>query len=216
MQKQIESQNDFTEKDTEDLVEFKAKGCPGLTKVKETDIFQWFSLYMSDKTYLEIAQITKSSKNLILYHSDKLGWYDEKMAYYKDMLAKQASKIVATKMKSVDFVTNLLTCWNKRWSDMLNRAIANNNFDEMENIDPKVLAQFFKAIEMLDKLVSPNVSKHLTGAGPTFNINVDGTSQIKKVDNNTIEINSEGAVGKILQELAEIKRISENKDDDSE
>ena len=196
-------ETDFLPEETEQLRLFRESGLKGISQIKEVHTFNWFNLYMSDKTYQEIADITKSDKNLILYLSDKLDWFGKKMSYYNNAQGKISDKLSNTKLKSLDFLTTLAESYGKVYGSKLNVAIMNNDFKVLEEIDPKQMSVYFKSLEMIQKLTAtPQAPK---SNNMSVNVNLNNETQIKKVDENTLVI-SPSNQSEIYDEMLAIQK----------
>lgn len=184
-QLEVKKESDFTPEETSQLAKFRENGLPGITTIKETNSFGWFNLYMADKSYQEIAEITRSDKNLILYLAEKLDWFGKKMQYYNNAQGKITDKLSNTKLKSLDFLTTLAESYGRVYGNKLNVAIMNNDFRVLEEIDPKTMSVYFKSLEMIQKMTAtPNPKQN----NMSVNVNLNNETQIKKVDENTLVI----------------------------
>jgi len=199
-----EIDNDFTDDEVKMINTFVSNGCIGLEGLvkDEHKINSMFSLYMSGKTYIEISKITKVKKELVYYMSAKMNWYEKRMEYLEDIQGKMTKKLSETRMESLNFITNLINCHHKYYGDEINEYLRTNDKTIIENLDLKSLSQYFKSIEILEKILNPtNITKG--GSSTTVNINAAG-SEIKQVDKDTIEVTPTNS-GAILKELAKIK-----------
>lgn len=207
---QIEKkESDFSVEEVDQLKSFKEKGLPGITQIKETNTFSWFNLYMSDKSYQEIADITRSDKNLILYLSDKLDWFGKKMSYYDNAQGKISAKLSNTKLKSLDFLTTLAESYGKVYGSKLNIAIMNNDFRVLDDIDPKQMSVYFKSLEMIQKLTTTPQSPKSNNM--SVNVNLNNETQIKKVDENTLVI-SPSNQSEIYDEMLQLQKELDESD----
>ena len=110
---------DMTKEEKEAVQEFAANGCPGIGQVRDSDHFKWFDLYMSGKTYAEIATITKCKKDLIMFIAYKSKWMDKKLNHYNDISLNLLEKV---KQVKVDSANNLVTII-KALGSIVNRNI---------------------------------------------------------------------------------------------
>lgn len=207
-------ENDFSSEEVDKVNEFVKNGCHGLENLvkQEHKINSMFSLYMSGKNYTEISQITKVKKNLVLYMSAKMRWYDKRMEYLNEIQTKMTKKLKDTRVESLNFISDLISMHHKYYGDEIDKYLATGDKTIVENMDLKALSQYFKSIEILEKIMNPaNVNKG--NGGVNVNVNTTGDSKIQQVDNNTIEITS-GNAGNLLKALAELKDKEKNKDDE--
>jgi len=199
--------NDFTDDEVERINTFVQNGCVGLEGLvkDEAKVHSLFSLYMSGKTYTEISKISKTKKDLVLYMSAKMRWYEKRMEYLNEIQEKVTGKLKDTRIQSMNFISSLINMHHKYYGDAINQYLATGNRDLIDGLDLKQLTQYFKSLEVLEKILNPtNVKRKGSGSNTTVNINAAGDSTVKQTDDNTIEITS-GNSGNILKKLAEIK-----------
>jgi len=197
--------NDFDEKEVERINTYVKHGCMGLeTIVKdETKMASLFSLYMAGKTYTEIATIGGAKKNIVLYLSAKMRWYEKRMEYLSDIEKNMTKKMTETRIESMNFITSLIGFHHKYYGDEINKYMATNDRTIIDGLDLKSLGQYFKSIEILEKIMNPTNVRTGGGSGATININAAGADI--KTDKDTIEITPSNT-GNILQALADMKK----------
>lgn len=203
---------DMTVEEKKVLQEFISNGCPGLLRVQQSDIFKWFELYMAGKTYAEIATITKSKKDLIMYISHKSTWMDKRLKHYEDISLSILDKVKKAKLENANTLITMMNALGKYFSSKYDRFLSTGDQSIIEGIDTKMSSQYFKAIELLSKLMNPDDdpdTKKNIAQSPLVNINMGNSSAtIKQVDNQTLEITDETA-GEILKGLAGLKKAHE-------
>lgn len=206
--------HDLTEEELNSLEDWVANGKPGVHGLNETQVFQWFELYMAGKSYSEIAKISRSKKDLILFVSKRQDWFARKNEYYKDISSNMLQKYTEAKMETMNTMTTMVSAMNKYFGKKFDKYLKDNDEKIIEAIDSKMLAQYHKIAESLDKIVA-----EITGVrdsegkekSPLVNINVNSGS-VKQTDNNTLEIESESEaeVKDILASLSKVKKIRED------
>jgi hypothetical protein len=201
--------NDFTDEDIQRIDTYVSNGSAGLESVvkDEYKVNSLFSLYMAGKTYEEISKISRVKKDIVLYLSAKMKWYEKRMEYLDDIQRQIAKKLAHTRIESLNFISDLINCHHKYYGDEINKYLQTNDRTIIDNLDLKSLGQYFKSIEILEKIMNPsNVTKG-TGANTTININAAGS----KIDtnNDTIEITPSNT-GDILKALANLKDKNKN------
>ena len=200
---------DMTLEEKKSLNDYVSNGTPGISRVTEVDIFKWLELYMSGKTYGEIATITKSKKDLILYISNKSKWNEKRLEHYKDLTDNMADKIKNVKLKNTNTVASIINALGRYYGDKFDEFLATNNNNIIEEMDTKMLAQYYKSMEILDKIIAGSSS----GSGkkePTVNVNISGSAEIKKLDDDTVEVTDTTAKN-LLRSLAEYKKEQDRK-----
>ena len=205
---------DMTKEEKESVQEFITNGCPGLLKVQQSDIFKWFELYMSGKTYAEIATITKSKKDLIMYVAYKSTWMDKRLGHYEDISLNMLEKIKQARLDTANNLVTIIKALGKYSEQKYNRFLTTNDPDAIEGLDTKIVAQYFKAVELFERLIREDDpdSKDGSSKNPLVNINMGlgSTTTVKQLDINTLEITDETA-GDLLKTLASLKKAHEEK-----
>lgn len=191
--------DDMTQEEKNSLQDYINNGCPGFLKVQESDIFKWFGLYMSGKTYDEIAKITKSKRDLVLYLSYKSKWNEKRLKHYEDLTQSLTQKVEQGKLDSANTIVSMISALNRYYGDKFNQFLALNDKSIIENIDPRMLAQYYKSMDTLKKLLEDNVPSDLE-------------RKLSDKDNKkeeAVEVTEE-KVGNILQILANYKKSSKD------
>lgn len=202
---------DMTKEEKEVVANFIANGCPGLLKVQQSDIFQWFRLYMSGKTYAEIATITKSKKELIMYIAHKSTWMDKRLSHYEDISLNLLDKIKQARLDNANNLITIIKALGKYCEQKYDKFLTTHDLDIVEGMDNKIVAQYFKAIELLDKISNPEEKGDgELGNSPLVNINMGSSATVKQVNPHTLEITDETA-GDLLKTLANLKKEHKEK-----
>lgn len=200
--------NDFTEDDVKRINTFVSNGSIGLESVvkDEHKINSLFSLYMAGKTYEEISKISRVKKDIVMYLSAKMTWYEKRMSYLEDIQRQITTKLSNTRIESLNFISDLITCHHKYYGDEINKFLQTNDRTIIDNLDLKALGQYFKSIEILEKILNPsNINRNQSSA--TININAAG-SKIEATED-SIEI-TPSTTGDILKALAALKENKKN------
>ena len=209
----IDMPQDMTKEEKESVQDFIVNGCPGLLKVQQSDIFKWFDLYMAGKTYAEIATITKSKKDLIMYIAYKSTWMDKRLQHYADISLNILDKIKQARLDSANNMVTIIKALGKYCEQKYNRFLTTNDQSMIEGIDTKIVTQYFKAMELLEKLMNPEEdpdTKKNPGQSPLVNINMGAGATVRQLDEKTLEITDETA-GDLLKSLAILKKEKEEK-----
>lgn len=193
--------NDMTPEELESLRDFLAKGKPGFANMLDTDVFKCINLYMSGKSYGEIAKITNVKKDVILYTAVKTDWYNKRLNHYQDITDTMLDKLKRTKIDSINTVQTMIAALGKYYGDQFNEYLANNDVSIIEDMDTKMLAQYYKSIESLSKIIGEAGSSG-KNKKPSVNVNVGSTASIKELEDGSVEITDESAAN-LLKDLAE-------------
>lgn len=202
--------NDFTEDDIQRINTFVSNGSMGLESIVKDEhrINSLFGLYMAGKTYEEISKISRVKKDVVLYLSAKMKWYEKRMAYLEDIQRQMTQKLTHTRIESLNFISDLINCHHKYYGDEINKYLQTNDRTIIDNLDLKALGQYFKSIEILEKILNPTNTNRI-GSGTTININAANS----KIDanENSIEITPSNT-GDILKALANLKDKSKSEE----
>jgi len=206
---------DFSTEELKSLESFVNESKPGIGSIKESDVFQCFGLYMGGKTYTEIAQITHIKRDILLYLSSSSRWYEKKIQYYEDISSNILQKCKESKLETFNTVTTMVSALNKYFGNKFDRFLRTRDEGIIENLDTRLLAQYYKATETIDKLITPADDKEKK---PLININMKNSAKITQTSENTIEIKADSSkedeeVSQILASLAKLKRIRSSEED---
>lgn len=202
--------NDFQDDEIERINTYVSNGCIGLESVVSDDakIASMFALYMQGRTYTEISKISKTKKDIVLYLGAKFNWYEKRMEYINDIQNKITKKLVTTRVESLNFISNLIGFMHKYYGDEFNKFMLTGDRDIIDNLDLKMLSQYFKSIEILEKLMNPANVKPPKNSGATVKINAPNGAKVEQLSDNTLEITPSNS-GDILKKLAEMKENQE-------
>lgn len=208
---------DLNSAEQNSLTSYIQNGCPGLSKIDDVKVFRWFELYMSGKSYHEISVLTKDKKDLIVYIAYKAKWHEKRMEYYKDLTTNYTAKLKHVKLDSANTVINAITALGKYYNDQFNKFLISDDKNIINNLDTKMLGQYYKSLEVLEKIINPNGradDDHGDNSGkkPVVNINVNN-AQISQ-DGDTIDIqadtqsntDAQKAASNLLKAMSEFQR----------
>ena len=129
---------------------------------------------MSGKTYIEISKISRVKKDLVLYMAAKMKWYEKRMEYLDDIQKNITKKVTETRVESLNFISSLINMHHKYYGDAINQYLRTGDRDIIDGLDLKQLTQYFKSIEMLEKILNPSNINRSGGSNTTVNINAAG------------------------------------------
>lgn len=197
--------NDFTDDEVERINTYVSNGCVGLENLvkDEHKINNLFALYMSGKTYTEVSKISRVKKDMVLYMAAKMKWYEKRMEYLDDIQKNITKKITETRTESLNFIASLISMHHRYYGDAINDYLKTGDRTIVDSLDLKQLTQYFKSIEILERILNPVNVNRGSGSNTTVNINTPG-GKVEQVDDRTIEI-TPGNAGDALRALAELK-----------
>lgn len=203
---------DMTKEEKELVQAFINHGCPGLLRVQHSDIYKYFELYMSGKTYAEIAVITKAPKDLIMYLSYKSKWMDHRFKHYENISLNLLDKVQQIKLDTANNLVTIIKALGKYCEQRYNRYLTTNDPEVLEKIDNKIVAQYYKSVELLKKITTSDEGgdDEKKPGQPLVNVNVGlgGKTTITQTGENKLEI-SDDTAGEIMKALAGMKKEQE-------
>lgn len=205
--------DDFTEEEKQMLIKYVDNGVPGITKVSESDIFQWFTMYMAGKTFTEISVACKVSKDKVLFIAHKSNWLEKRMKHFSDIVSNLQEKVNSAKLESANTVATIISSFNKYYNDTFTKFLATNDKSIIEGLDTKLLSQYQKAIESLEKIIGSSADKDKDGKPkhPLVNINMN-SGTMKENEDGSVDISGDldnKSLGDILKLLAEAKKAND-------
>jgi hypothetical protein len=207
---------DMTKEEKEVVLAFINHGCPGLLRVQQSDIFKYFELYMSGKTYAEIAVITKAPKDLIMYLAYKSKWLDHRFKHYENISLNILDKVQQVKLDTANNLVTIIKALGKYCEMKYNKFLTTNDVNMIESIDNKIVAQYYKSIELLEKVLNAeeDADPNKKPKQPLVNINVGMgarvAEQVSGGGQQTLEI-TDATSGDFLKALADMKKEIEKK-----
>lgn len=165
---------------------------------------------MSGKGYGEIATICNTKKDLVLYISQKLKWHEKKMGYYSDISSTLFKKTAAVKLESASTIASMVSALNQYFGDRFINYLRTKDSKYIEGIDTKMLAQYYKSLEMLDKLMNTEPPKNPT----PVQINIEGQANVKAEKDGSITVQGDSSAKEILSALAKYKKNLSNEEGD--
>ena len=193
---------DFNYEEELALEKFVEKDMPGLTSVEDDTIADLFSMYMKGKSYSELANSLKVKKPIILCLSKQHDWYNKKMNYLTNIQDNIESKLIQTKIESLNFLTDIVGVYHKVMAEKIVEGLAKGKKPD-EFLDAKELTIYFRALEAIEKTM-PKQPKDNQGNPMTVNIHGNAKTKVSS-DGKTLEIES-GDTGSILKALAELTK----------
>lgn len=204
-------QTDMSSEQEDVLTAYINAGLPSISKITESDIFQWFNLYMSGRNYAEIASQCNTELCKILFIANKYQWYDKKSQHYEAVMDKVDQKLSTIKGESIGFLIDMMSFVHKYYGQDITEYLKTNDRDAAKRIDFKNIDKYFKTIDALSKMLE-NPSKLIRDAksaqNPSVSVNLN-------VGNATISKNQDGSVlieSNPLKQIAELKRQEEQRE----
>lgn len=203
-------QNDFSQKDLETIQAYQAGGLQGIAVVDEKKMASMLEMYLSGKTYRQIARTMQINKEIVLYMSYKFNWFELRQEYLVDMESSMRGRVLEAKIVNQDFLLQLQAMWQKKIGNKINKYLATDNEEFANEIDLKEVDKYLKTVELLQKLGSEGKAPTADNTRPMVGVNAgDGVTIVRKGENE-IEITPKSkAIGDALKMFADSRREEE-------
>lgn len=199
------------------LTAFKKQGMPGLARVRPEDIFRMREMYLAGSSYREIAMGFSQKLALVVFLSEKEGWYKEKIEKAEMIAETLTQNYHYIKADNTLFVTELLIFWQNYYREQIKDYKRSKDKSIVERMDMKPLEKYFKAIELLEKLMTKDNDKDPPNPqdkpqNPLVNINMGAGSSMTE-SNGTLTLTPASAEkidsSKVFELLAQLKEQQE-------
>lgn len=157
---------------------------------------------MAGKGYGEIARLCSAKKELVLYIANKLKWHEKRMAYYSDLSSTLISKTQAVKIESASTIAGMISAMNLYFGDKFTSYLRTKDSVHIEGVDSKMLAQYYKSLEVLEKLMGAAPAAPSQGQ---VHIHTSGSTKVEENPDGSIVVTDNSAKD-ILSVLAKYKK----------
>jgi len=200
---------DITPKELQAIEVFKEAGMPGVASLGDIKMTKALDLYLSGKTYHEVASILTVKKDIVLYLAQKFNWYDTKINHLEILDASLKERILHAKLVNQDFVLQIQQFYLHKIGRKINKFMATNDEEVANSIDGKDIDRYTKTVELLQKMTDEKIPGQ--SRGPTVGLNLGDGVTVKKVGENEVTITPRNkTVGEMLKDLANLKREEDN------
>ena len=186
------------------LGKFKDDGLPNVSKVSTDQIEEMFNLYMNGDSYKAISQKLNIKKPIVLYFSEKQGWFEQKTQYLQDMAANMGQKLAGAKLESMDHLINTVHFFNKYYGEKFKKYAITKDDRIADSINTKFMPHMFKAHELLQKIATDGKESK---EGASVNVNIHGASSVTSDGQNLdIKTSNPNDLEAVFSILAKMKR----------
>lgn len=152
---------DFSESEQALIDDFIKRDCPSYSNVRNDKKDKWYRLYQTGKTYSDIASITKSKVELVLYASFKLRWTDKRTSYYADLANSALANVKNIHSQSVKTMSTIVSAFSLYFEEKFGKYISTKDGSLIEDVDPKILTQYYKSLDVMSKMIGGKDSSKL-------------------------------------------------------
>ncbi len=200
---------DFTSKDLEQIHKFRENGMLGIAQITHVDVERSMALYLDGKTYRQIANVLKISKEVILFLSHKFKWYEMKEQYLEELKATLPQKIIDSKLQSQEFFMHLIHAYQKKISRNVDKYLRTDDAQWADNVDVKDVNTLIKITELLHKLNNESLGNPNDKSMVSLNGLTESGVTITKTGANSVEITPKSPFASKLKQFADLKRQAE-------
>jgi hypothetical protein len=204
-----EPTTDLTEQDMGKIALFKEEGMPGLAVMMADDgmYVKMMNLYLDGKSYRQVSQIVRIDKTLIMFLSDKFGWYMMRREYLHELEMRQRQDLIESKIEDKDMLLQFMHMWRKRFGSSINKYLQTGDERWANEIDLKAFDRYLKTVDMLHKLSHDGkIDK------PAVGLNLgDGVTITRKGDNEVEITPKQRTIKDALKQFADMRREEEQK-----
>lgn len=199
---ELELTTDLTLVDIAKVNDFKEAGMPGLAALGEAQVTRIMDLYLSGKTYTQISSALNVKRVLVMYIAQRFDWFVVRRDFFNEMESSIKQRLLEEKIRNQDFLLQLTHFYQSKLGKQVNKFLKTGNEADAE-IDPKVVAQYFKAVEILNKFDSAPKA----AAASAIGLNLGDGMSIKKISETEVEITPRAQVQKeMLKRFADSRR----------
>lgn len=198
--------SDMTDQELDKVKSYVDAGLPGVV-LEEAKLTNVLDLYLSGKTYNQIARITRIDKTVILYHSYKYNWFQMRKDYVTELEYTIQNRMIESKIVNQDFLLQLVHMWQKKIGAKINDYLASGDEKHANAIDLKEIDKYLKTVETLHRLSGGTDGKPGT---PAVGLNLGDGVTISKGADGTVEITpKQTRISDMIKNMAEAKRLEE-------
>lgn len=202
-----EPTTDLTPRDIEIIQAYVDEGMPDIGKIGPSDIARMMELYLSGRTYRQIAMTMQKKKTVILFLGNKFNWFELRQEYLNDLESTVRAKVIESKLVSQDFLLQMTHMWQKKIGNKMNKYFQTGDESAVEDIDLKEIDKYLKTIEILHKL-----DQAPRGQNPMIGLNAGDGVVIRKTSANEMEITpKQKTVTNLLKDYEEFTKEQEIK-----
>jgi hypothetical protein len=203
----VSKRTEFTEKDLEDLEQYKAEGAPGIHAIPHEVLTKCMELYLEGRSFREISVTLLLKRIQIMYLAQRFNWWDIRQNYIEELQNQIAQRVVDSKLSSQTFMLKLIHNWERRMSKKIDEYQRTNVEPEGGVVDFKEVDKYLKTVEVLHKITAENTGRLNVPASP-IGLNVGDGITIEKNGNqlNISPKTKERSVAEMLKAIADAKR----------
>jgi len=194
----------FTEKEQEKILKYMDDGLPNIIKLNDVNLARMQDMFMEGFSYAEISNRIRVKIEGVLYCAYKYKWPEIKNKKLDEIGGQLEEKYRTAKLESASFISEMIQAWHEYYRGIIETYRSTKDRSVMDSMDLKHIDKYFKAVELLDKMMS----KQQSSEKPVISLPEGGTVTSS---GNTLTITPEvKETSEILRLLAELNK-SNNK-----
>lgn len=199
---------DISDESMKKVQKYINDGLPGVVVVDGEKLAKITELYLDNKTYDQIASITRIDRTIIMYVSYKYNLCDRRKEYMVELADHIKRRVIDAKLIMQDHLLLLTQMYQKKHGNKIMRYLETNNEEFTDQINLKELDRYLKIAELLQK----SMAEAPKDKGPMVGINITDGATVKRTGDNEIEITpKQKAIGDVLKHYADLRREEEKK-----
>ncbi len=197
---------------------FKLNGLPGISRIKDDQVLRMHEMYLAGASYKEIGHVFKVKPVMVVFHSEREGWYKEKIERAEAIAETLSQSYNYIRAKGTMFFTEMISMWMDYYERQYHQYQITKDPRIVETMDLRPLEKFVKMWEALHKTVTPpkdpTAQPNLPNPHPFPRINVElpnggDITQTKDGIRVSPTDTSNTDTSKILEAMAMLKRAAE-------
>jgi hypothetical protein len=199
---------DISDESMKKVQKFIDNGEAGTIKVDEEKIAKMMDLYLSGKTYDQIANVTRTDRVTVMYLSYRMDWCERRKEYMSELADHMKRRIMEAKLVMQDHLLQLAQMYQKKHSHKIMRYLETNNEEFTDQISLKEIDRYLKIADLIQK----SMAEPAKDKGPMIGLNISDGATVTRKGDNQIEITpKQKAIGDVLKHYADLRREEENK-----
>ncbi len=207
----IEPSTDLSDKDMRAVEKYVEAGLPGIAAVDGEKLAKIMDLYLSGKTYHQIAMVLNVPKPAVMYLSNKFNWFAVRNEYMMDLEASIRGRLLESRLVNQDFLLQIVQLFQKKIGNKITKYLATDDESHANSIDLKEIDKYLKTLDALHRLSAD--PKAAAGAATSpIGLNVGDGMSITKNEDGGIDITPKSkAIGDMLKQFADSRREEDKK-----
>ena len=98
--------------------------------------------------------------DLVLYTSFKHKWTQERALYFSDLANSAMANVKNIHSQSIKTMSTIVSAFSLYFEEKFGKYISVKDTDLIESVDPKILNQYYKSLEVMSKMYANTQLRH--------------------------------------------------------